>query len=120
MRERRAWRERLRRPSLAFGAAVAVILAALAASWAALQPVRSAYADERAQDAAELGNYELAAERARRGAERNPLSLEPLWLLAFIEDARGDAQGRQPLPRARRRRASPPAPRRGAGSVATA
>ena len=49
-----------------------MILAALAASWAALQPVRSAHADERAQDAAELGNYELAAERARRRRRAQP------------------------------------------------
>ncbi len=90
--ERKPWRERLRRPSPAAGAAVAVVIAALAASWAALQPVRSAHADDRAQDAAELGKYDLALERAKTGAERNPLSLEPLWLLAFIEDARGNTK----------------------------
>jgi tetratricopeptide (TPR) repeat protein len=54
--------------------------------------LRSAHADDRAQDAAELGKYDLALERAKTGAERNPLSLEPLWLLAFIEDARGNTK----------------------------
>jgi hypothetical protein len=77
-------------PRLAGAAAVAVLAVALAASWAALQPVRSANADDRAQAAAELGKYDLAAKRARTAAKRNPLSLEPLWLLAFIEDARGN------------------------------
>ena len=89
--ERRPWRERLR-PTPVAGAAAAVEVAALAATWAALQPVRSAHADDRAQDAAELGQYDLAARRAQTGAERNPLSLEPLWLLAFIEDARGNGK----------------------------
>jgi cytochrome c-type biogenesis protein CcmH/NrfG len=54
--------------------------------------VRAAHADDRAQDAALLGKYDLAAQRARTGAERNPLSLDPLWLLAFIEDARGNTK----------------------------
>jgi tetratricopeptide (TPR) repeat protein len=91
---RRPWRERLRgvRPSPLGGAAAAVVIAALAASWAALQPVRSANADDRAQDAAELGQYDVAARHAQTAADYNPLALEPLWLLAFIEDARGDTK----------------------------
>ena len=87
------WRERLRAtPRLGGAAAAAVLVAALAASWAAIQPVRSASATDRAQDAAELGKYDLAISRAQTAADRNPLSLEPLWLLAFIEDAKGDTK----------------------------
>jgi cytochrome c-type biogenesis protein CcmH/NrfG len=90
---RRPWRERLRAtPRLGAAAAAAVLVAALAAGWAAIQPVRSASADDRAQDAAELGKYDLAVSRAQTAADRNPLSLEPLWLLAFIEDAKGDTK----------------------------
>jgi O-Antigen ligase/Tetratricopeptide repeat len=83
-------REPVRWPARA--AAVAVLVVALASSWAALQPVRSASAVDSAQDAAELGKYDLAAKRAQTAAKRDPLSLEPLWLLAFIEDARGDTK----------------------------
>jgi cytochrome c-type biogenesis protein CcmH/NrfG len=90
------WRERLRAfrpPRLAAVGAAAVLVAALASSWAALQPVRAAHAEDRAQDAIELGKYDLAARRAQTAAARNPLSLEPLWLLAFIDDARSNTRG---------------------------
>jgi cytochrome c-type biogenesis protein CcmH/NrfG len=90
------WRERLRAfrpPRMAAVGATAVLVAALASSWAALQPVRAAYAEDRAQDAIELGKYDLAARRAQTAAARNPLSLEPLWLLAFVDDARSNTRG---------------------------
>jgi cytochrome c-type biogenesis protein CcmH/NrfG len=81
---------RRRRPGpLAGGAAAAVLIAAVAVSWAALQPVRSARSDDRAQDAAENGKYDLASSRAKAAQRQDPLSLEPLWLLAFIADAEG-------------------------------
>ena len=111
----RAWR-----PSpLAGGAALAVVVAALAASWAALQPVRSQNSDDRAQDAAELGKYDLAASRARTASKQDPLSLEPLWPLAFIEDAR-ETRRRRPSTSSRRSCGSRRTPRRGGGSAATA
>ena len=62
-------------------------------SWAALQPVRAAHAADAALDLAQLGKYDAAAAKARRAAELNPLSVDPLFQLAFIADARGDTQG---------------------------
>ena len=52
---------------------------------------------------ASLGNYGAAARDARTAARRNPLSLDPLWQLAFIADARGDKRAaNQALERAAR------------------
>jgi O-antigen ligase len=76
----------------AWAGAAAVMIAALAASWAALQPVRAANAESGVLDALERGDRDLAERRARAAADRNPLSLEPRWQLAFIQDARGDRQ----------------------------
>jgi O-Antigen ligase len=88
---RRPWRERVgtlpRRPSLRGVAALGAIAAALAASWAALQPVRSANAQDAAMDKIDTGDYAAAARDARTAEKRNPLSLDPIWLLAFIDDA---------------------------------
>ena len=89
---RRPWRERLRRPRPSGIAALGVIVAALAMSWAALQPVLAARAEEAARDKLELGDFGAAAREARTAGDRNPLSLEPIWLLAFIADARGDTR----------------------------
>jgi cytochrome c-type biogenesis protein CcmH/NrfG len=89
-------RERLRahRPGrMATVAAVGVIAAALAGSWAAIQPVRAARAEDRAIDEAGRGDYNAAAASARTAARRNPLSVEPLWQLAFIANAKGDERG---------------------------
>jgi hypothetical protein len=90
LRDRSEPAARPARRRLGGGAAAAVLIAALAASWAALQPVRSAHSDDRAQDAAEAGKYDVALSRAKAAEKQDPLSLEPLWLLAFIEDAKGD------------------------------
>jgi tetratricopeptide (TPR) repeat protein len=59
-------------------------------SWAALQPVLASRAGEKAMDEIELGKLDAAAREAHRAADLNSLSLEPIWLLAFINDARGD------------------------------
>ena len=88
----RPWRERLRRPRPSSIAALGVIVAALAMSWAALQPVFGVRAEEAARDKLELGDFGAAAREARTAGDRNPLSLEPIWLLAFIADARGDTR----------------------------
>lgn len=76
----------------AWGGAAAVLLAGLAASWAALQPLRATHAEGAALDALEQGKYDLAERDARTAAELNPLSLEPLWQLAFAQDAHGQKQ----------------------------
>ena len=75
-------------------------------SWAALQPVRSAHAEDAALDRAQLGKYGAAAREGAHGGELNPLSVDPLWQLAFIDDARGDTQGAK---RSARGRDAPPA-----------
>jgi hypothetical protein len=85
-----AWR---RPPRLAVAAALAVLALALVTSWAALQPVRSAHAADAALDLAQLGKYDAAAAKARRAAALDPLSVDPLFQLAYIDDARGDTQG---------------------------
>jgi O-antigen ligase len=77
----------------ATGAAVAVIAVALAGSWAAIQPVRAANAEDRAIELAQRGDLAAAAASARTAARRNPLSVEPLWQLAFIADAKKDEKG---------------------------
>jgi hypothetical protein len=87
----RPLRERLAgfRPTRgAVGTAAGVVILALVTSWAALQPVRAQHAEDAAVDALTVGNFKGAASNARVAAARNPLSLEPLWDLAFIEDAR--------------------------------
>jgi hypothetical protein len=92
----RPWRQRLRpvwrRPTIRGLVALSAVLAALAMSWAALQPVLASHAEENAMDEIELGRLGAAAREARAAARRNPLSLEPIWLRAFIDDARGDTR----------------------------
>ncbi len=90
------WRERLRAwrpPRTGAAGALAVLAVALVGSWMALQPVRSAHAEDAAIDRAQIGAYDAAASISRTAAKRNPLSVDPLWQLAFIDDAKGDKQG---------------------------
>jgi hypothetical protein len=89
-RVRFSWR---RPPRVAGAAAVAVLGLAVVTSWAALQPVRSAHAADAALDLAQLGRYDAAAAKAHRAAALDPLSVDPLFQLAFIDDARDDKQG---------------------------
>jgi hypothetical protein len=71
------------------GAAVLVAALALAASWAAFQPVRSQQAADGAIGRLEAGEVDSAAALAEVSRQRNPLSPEPLWQLASIEQTRG-------------------------------
>lgn len=73
-------------------AAVAVLATAVAAAWAAFQPVRSVHAGNEAIARSERGALDAAASIARIAADRNPLSIEPLWDLAYIEDLRGNRE----------------------------
>jgi tetratricopeptide (TPR) repeat protein len=80
------WRAAERGPALA-AALVAII--ALAAAWAAFQPVRGVHASETAYDRLDAGQPAAAADIARLAAERDPLSVDPLFQVAAIEQARG-------------------------------
>ena len=62
------------------------------------------------------GAADAAAEIATIATERNPLSVDPLFELAAIEQARGDAQGGAGRARAGGATSSRRTPRRGAGS----
>lgn len=87
-------RVRAHRPApLPTAAAIGVLVVALAGSWAAIQPVRAANAEDKAIDAVARGDLTAAAASARTAAHRNPLSVEPLWQLAFIANAKGDERG---------------------------
>ena len=64
---------------------------ALTICWTALQPVRAANAEERSAELVAEGKFTAGPARAAHDAEqRNPLSVDPLFQLAFIQDARGD------------------------------
>jgi hypothetical protein len=87
---RRGWRAALRSSRFGVAAAIGVLVVAGVAGWAALQPVRAAHAEDGAIDSLALGDYDAAGRKARTAERENPLSLDPLWQLAFIADARGD------------------------------
>jgi len=76
-------------------AAALVIVLAFAAAWTAFQPVRAVHASDRAFERLDQGQPIAAAETATIATERNPLSAEPLFELAAIDQARGDLKGAQ-------------------------
>jgi tetratricopeptide (TPR) repeat protein len=82
---------RLRRrvpPLRALGAALVLVIA-LAAAWTAFQPVRALHAGDEAFVALDQGNPDLAAAIAQVAVDRNPLSVDPLFELSAMEQARG-------------------------------
>jgi cytochrome c-type biogenesis protein CcmH/NrfG len=74
-------------PRVRGAAAALVMILALTAAWAALQPVRSVHATDVAQDRVALGELPAAASIAGIAHDRNPLSVDPLFQLAAIEVA---------------------------------
>jgi len=83
------WR---RRPAFPWGAVAGAVLAlalALVAAWSAVQPVRAVNAGDVAIERLQQGGLEAAVSVARIAHDRNPLSPEPLWELAYIEQQRG-------------------------------
>jgi hypothetical protein len=70
-------------------AAVLVLAIALAAAWAAFQPVRAVHAGNAAFDRLDAGQPEAAESIARIATARNPLSVDPLFELAAVQQARG-------------------------------
>jgi cytochrome c-type biogenesis protein CcmH/NrfG len=79
-------------PPLRAVAVAAVIAIALAAAWTAYQPVRAVHAGDAAFDRLDEGRPEAAAAEAQTAIDRNPLSVDPLFELAAIEEARGQTQ----------------------------
>jgi tetratricopeptide (TPR) repeat protein len=78
-------------PLHGLGAALILVLA-LAAAWTAFQPVRAVHASDAAFERLDRGQPDAAANTARIATERDPLSADPLFELAAIEQARGRAQ----------------------------
>ena len=76
---------RLPRPALA----AFVLVLGLIAAWSALQPLRSAHAQDAAAQRVDRGELKAAASIAQIAHDRNPLSADPLFELAAIEQARG-------------------------------
>jgi tetratricopeptide (TPR) repeat protein len=82
------WRRFTPRPLPGALAALALVTALLA-SWAAYQPVRSVHAGDEALQRLDQGAYEQAASIAQIAVDRNPLSVDPLFELAAIQQSRG-------------------------------
>jgi tetratricopeptide (TPR) repeat protein len=70
-------------------AALAIAAVALVAAWTEWQPLRSERASNAALSALEKNRIQDAYVDAKAATDRNPLSAEPLFNLAFIEDAVG-------------------------------
>ena len=85
---RAGWRRYTPEPVRGLLAALAIVTALLAA-WAAYQPQRSVNAGDEALALLDRGRYEQAVEMARTAVDRNPLSPEPQFELAAIQQARG-------------------------------
>jgi len=79
-------------PPLRALAVVLVMVIALAAAWTAYQPVLAVRAGDTAFQRLDQGQPEAAAQEAQTATDRNPLSVDPLFELAAIEEARGRTQ----------------------------
>jgi O-antigen ligase len=89
LRGPRAW---LRAPGPLIGA-VAVVVLALVLTWGVWQPLRSLDATNDALAQLEQGDYQAAIHDAYLGNDRNPLSLEPLSVLAVAQAGSKDLAG---------------------------
>jgi hypothetical protein len=91
---RRRWnvRERLVRwnpEPYRTASALGVLLLALAVMWATVQPLRALHAGDASTARLQAGEFAAAADIARRGTHRNPLSPEPWWELAIARASAG-------------------------------
>jgi hypothetical protein len=101
---------RLVRAPAAAGALLGTLLVTLLAVWVVVQPLRSSDADTSAETAAYDGNGALALSDARSAAAENPVSVDPLFLLAVIYAHMGNrASARNELVQATSRQPSNPA-----------
>jgi hypothetical protein len=82
------WRRRAF-PWPAMAGAILVLALAFTAAWTAFQPVRSVHAGDAAIERLQQGGLEAAVDIARIAHDRNPLSPEPMWELAYVEEQRG-------------------------------
>jgi hypothetical protein len=71
------------------GLAAFVVVLGLIAAWSTLQPLRAANAQDEAIGLVDRGELAAAAAVAETAHDRNPLSVDPLFELAAIEQARG-------------------------------
>jgi tetratricopeptide (TPR) repeat protein len=69
--------------------AVLALATALVAAFAAYQPVRAENLGDKAIDLADKSSYEQAVETAQKAVDANPLSTDPLFELAAIQQGRG-------------------------------
>ena len=85
---RAGWRRYTPRPVPGILAALA-LATALVAAFAAYQPVRAENLGDKAIDLADKSSYEQAVETAQKAVDANPLSTDPLFELAAIQQGRG-------------------------------
>ncbi len=71
------------------GLAAFVLVLGLIAAWSALQPLRAAHAQDAAAERVDRGELKAAVSIAQIAHDRNPLSADPLYELAAIEQAAG-------------------------------
>jgi cytochrome c-type biogenesis protein CcmH/NrfG len=74
---------------VSIGTAALVLVIALVTAWWSYQPVRSEHASDAAFDRLDRGNPAGAVAVARVAVDRNPLSADPLFDLAALQQARG-------------------------------
>ena len=82
------WRRYTPRPVPGILAALA-LATALVAAFAAYQPVRAENLGDKAIDLADKSSYEQAVDTAQKAVDANPLSTDPLFELAAIQQGRG-------------------------------
>jgi hypothetical protein len=73
--------------------AVAVLGIGMATCWSIVQPLRADHAGDAVIHRLEAGAYGAAANIAQIAQRRNPLSVEPWYLLAGARSAQGDQKG---------------------------
>jgi cytochrome c-type biogenesis protein CcmH/NrfG len=81
-----AWRPSTYRSVLAVG----VLGIGMATCWSIVQPLRAEHAGDAAVNRLDAGAYPAAADIAQIAQRRNPLSVEPWYLLAAARSAEGD------------------------------
>ncbi|MEA2123531.1 MAG: hypothetical protein QOI80_313 [Solirubrobacteraceae bacterium] len=84
-----AWRPSPYRSVLALG----VLGIGMATCWSIVQPLRAEHAGDAVVHRLDAGEYAAAAHIARIAQRRNPLSVEPWYLLATARASEGDRKG---------------------------